>query len=89
MRLLQLDDLLTPYTSARPEASLFLRLPRSSRLQLRCGERTNEKLTWRRLGWTVNFPFAENNRPMFGVRAHDRHKKAVFFFRSRLTLPGG
>jgi hypothetical protein len=36
MRLLQLDDLTTSYTNARPEAGLFVRLPRSSRLQLRC-----------------------------------------------------
>jgi hypothetical protein len=39
MRLLQLDDLMTSYTNARPEAGLFVRLPRSSRLHLRCRER--------------------------------------------------
>ena len=56
MRLLRLDDLMTSYTNARPEAGLLVvdldlvvprllpirsfyvgqRLPRSSRLQLRC-----------------------------------------------------
>jgi len=34
--LLQLDDLMTSYTNARSEAGLFVRLPRSSRLRLRC-----------------------------------------------------
>jgi hypothetical protein len=36
MRLLELDDLTSSYTKAHPEAGFFLRLPRSSRLQLRC-----------------------------------------------------
>ncbi len=35
MRLLQLDDLTTSYTNARPEAGLFVRFPRSSRVRLR------------------------------------------------------
>jgi len=40
MRLLQLDDLMTSYTNTCPEAGLFVRLPRSSRLRLRCRGRT-------------------------------------------------
>ena len=39
MRLLQLDDLMTSYINPRPEAGLFVHLPRSSRLQLRCSTR--------------------------------------------------
>ena len=34
------DDLMTSYTNTCPEAGLFVRLPRSSRLRLRCRGRT-------------------------------------------------
>ena len=55
MRLLQLDDLLTSYTNARPEAGLFVRLPRSSRLQFEM-----PRAEYARLGSSPHLIFAGN-----------------------------
>src|SRR6185436_1041717 len=55
MRLLQLDDLMTSYTKARPEAGLFVRLPRSSRLQLRCRGRITRHSDPGRVAWVARY----------------------------------
>jgi hypothetical protein len=58
MRLLELDDLTSSYTNAHPEAGFFVRLPRSSRLQLRCRGRITRHSDKAPI-WATRRPFAD------------------------------